>query len=610
MKLVTRLRRSLPLLILLFVLGYSLVYACAWVQLYLQPHPYRVASEWIFQNVPKGSVLAGPHWDDRLPISLPGKDAPRTFVMEGRDVELAFYERDTREKINLIIRRISKSDYVIFPTPRTPDSIPRVPQEYPYTTALLQLLWAEKLGFTFEKAVKDRPSFLGFTFNDDLADESFSVYDHPKAVIFKNAERLSEDQMRERVLNPKQYEPLPTLNEVLLMDQGGWAATATVYNPNPSRLVQIFGFLMVLGLSFWILAGSLLSFLPDRGLGLSFLGGIVFSGGIAVLLAALGIIPFTASAGLVVVAVVIASAFIRFCTSCSTRSRLKTAFATHGIYALLALVAGTIVVVMMKSLFPLYFWGVGDFERFALAFFSRNEVIPPSAGWNPLPGASPFYCGHLLAGWLVKLTGATGSFAYEVCFVMLGGAVGGLLYTVVASVVRRSLYAVVITFIVLVPAIRGVHILYNGYAEVEVAQAQDDLDQSQQKLVEWLSDNITGAPVVVEACDEANSPKVAIRVGLPTFKGASSTDGKDDTSACSLQDPGAAFKTMMSHGVSLLLVPGSDGEASAIRQALLSRFSSSPDLFAKIYSGGGSTVFAPAFSAYFPRAYNQVAVIE
>jgi len=91
-----------------FVLGFSLVYALAWIQLYLQPHPYNAASVWIFDNLPQGSVLSGPHWDDRLPISVPGKNAPGYFVMEGRDNELPFYERDTTEKLNLVLKRMSE----------------------------------------------------------------------------------------------------------------------------------------------------------------------------------------------------------------------------------------------------------------------------------------------------------------------------------------------------------------------------------------------------------------------------------------------------------------------------------------------------------------------
>ena len=604
MKLATRLRRSVPLVVLLFVLGYSLVYACAWIQIYFQPHPYRVASEWIFENIPQGSVLAGPHWDDRLPMSIPGKDASRYFVMEGRDVELPLYERDTREKLNIVLRRASKADYIIFPTARIADSIPRVPEEFPLTTAFIQLLWAEKLGFTFEKSIKDRPSFLGFTFNDDLADESLSVYDHPKVVVFKNRDRLSEEQMRERVMNPQLYQPLPNLNELLLMDKGGWSSTATVYDPNPRRLAGAFGFLLLLGVSSWILLGSSLRLLGDRGLGLSFLGGIMLSGGLSWALAALKILPFNASAGLFVAGGVIVASCIRLCTSKEVRNRFAETLSNHGAYVLLSLFGGAVVVVSMKSLFPSYFWGAGDFERFALSFFARNETIPPGSGWNPLPDTSSFYFGHLLAGWLVKIVGASGAFSYELCFVMLGAAIGGLVYTVVSSVVRRPIYAIVITLIALTPAVRGAHVLFNGYSGIDSVQAQSTLDQNQQRLVAWLSENVTGAPLVVEACDDAGAQKIALRVGLPTVKGESAQD------MCSLQDPDATYKFMMAQGVALLIVPGRDGEVPSGRQELVGKLSGRPELFNRIYTDGSSVVFAPAFSNYFPRAYNQVAEPE
>jgi hypothetical protein len=590
-----------------FVLGYSLVYALGWIQLYLQPHPYRVASEWIFANIPQGSVLMGPHWDDRLPISVPGKDPVRTYVMEGRDAELPFYERDTKEKTTLVLKRVAKADYIIFPTARIADSIPRIPDEYPYTTALIQLLWAEKLGFTLEKTFKDRPTFLGLTFNDDLADESFSVYDHPKVVIFKNTQRLSEEQMMERVMNPDSYQPLPTMDEILLMDKGGWATTATVYNPNPKRLVQTFGFLILLGASFWVLVGPALAFLPDRGLGMSFLGGVVLGGGLTSVCAAMGILPFSAPAGLFIVALLIAAACVRVCSSREVRATVLEVFPVHGAYVLLSLFAGVVAVVVMKALFPSYFWGAGEFQQFALSFFARTETIPPSGQWNPVPAAGSWYGGHLLSGWLVKLVGANGSFAYEVSFVMLGGAVGGVLYTAFSSVIRRPLSALLVTLICLVPTIRGVHVMYNGHSGLEVAQAQGDLDVSQSRLVEWLAASIKGAPLVVEACDEVPSKSIALRAGLPTLK-----EQPGSEVVCALKDPDTVFQAMMAQGVSLLIVPPQrvGSQRSGAREELLSKLMNRPDLFATLYSKDGALVLVPAFSDYFPRAYNKPATVE
>lgn len=604
MKLVSRILRSLPALTLIFVLVFALIYACAWIQLYLQPHPYRVASEWIFANIPQGSSLAGPHWDDRLPLSIPGKDAGRYFVMEGKDLELPFYERDTKEKLIILTRRMAKADYIIFPTARISDSIPRVPDEFPYTTALLQLLWSEKLGFTFEKSIKDRPTFLGFTFNDDLADESFSVYDHPKVVVFKNKDRLTEEQMRERAFNAKRYEPLPGLNEMLLMDEGGWAATAKVYDPNPRRLALTFGFLVVLGLSAWILVGPFLSFLPDRGLGLSFIGGVVLAGGLTWVAAVAHVLPFDAVSGALFVGVVVGAAAVRLCSSRIARERSGEAIQNHGAHVLLCLFAGVAIVLVTKALYPSYFWGSSDFDRFALAFFSRNETIPPAAGWNPTPTEGYFYGTHLLSGWLVKLVGATGSFAYELCFVMLGGAVGGIVYTVVLVFMRRPIQSVVITLLLLAPIIRGVHVLYHGYSGIDVALAERELDANQQRLAEWLSERVVGAPIVAEACDEGSAPRVASKVGLPTVR------GEDAQSVCSLADPETAFKAMMSNKVALLIVPGRDEGSSASRQERVAKFIARPELFASIYSDGGSVVFAPAFSSYFPRAYNKTSERE
>jgi hypothetical protein len=201
--------------------------------------------------------------------------------------------------------------------------------------------------------------------------------------------------------------------------------------------------------------------------------------------------------------------------------------------------------------------------------------------------------------------GATGSFAYEVCFVMVGGAVGGLLYTVFSSFIRRPLNAVLVTLIAIIPAVRGVHVLYNGYSGVGLAQAQGDLSTGQKELVEWLATTIKGAPVVVEACDESSGQGIARRAGLPTMREAPGSE-----SACSLNDPEKAFKEMMARGAALLIVPGRDGDATPTRIELLSKFTARPDLFSVIYSEDGAAVFAPAYSDYFPRAYTKPSELQ
>jgi hypothetical protein len=274
---------------------------------------------------------------------------------------------------------------------------------------------------------------------------------------------------------------------------------------------------------------------------------------------------------------------------------------------LLALFVGVVAVLLTKAIFPSYFWGGGEFQQFALSFFARNETIPPTVGWNPLPESGSWYGPYLLSGWLVKLVGATGSLVYEVCFVMLGGAVGGVLYTAFSSVIRRPLSAMLVTLICIVPAIRGVHGLYTGYSGVDMAQAAGDFAGQQEQLLEWLGASIKGAPLVVEPCDGSPGKSVALRAGLPTYK-----EPAGNEVACSLKDPDAVFQSMMAQGVSLLIVPRLEGEGESVgaRRELVSKMASRPDLFAVLYSKDGDMVLAPAFSDYFPRVYNKATNVE
>lgn len=612
-----KVRRLLPLVPLVFVLGYSLVYALAWVQLYFQEHPYHQASRWMFDNLPQGSILAEPHWDDKLPLSIPGKNAPSFFVLEGRDNELPVYERDTVDKLNLVLKRVARADYIVFPTPRTPDSIPRVPEEFVYTSPFLQLLFAERLGYTLVKTVKTRPSFLGITFNDDLADESFSVYDHPKAVIFKNTEKLPLEELRERVLNYKRYEPLPTLDDILLMDQGGWNKVAHKLDPLPGQVAKAFVALFAMAVCFWVLVGSRLKGLPDNGFGLSFLGGLGLCAGLTWMLAALNIFPFTRTACVAAFLVLLLAAIVRLTTRAAVRHQLYQILPSQGCFALGAVLMGFVVVFATRNLFPDYFWGGGELERFYLSFFARNEELPSGVGWGPETAAGGVYVGHFVSGWLIKFFGVSGPIAYELSFVLLGGALGGVLYSLLVAVVRKPIFALFFTLVALVPSIRGFHNLVHGYDGVASARAELNMGAGQDPLVSWLTSSIKGAPTVIEACDGDSRSQAAKLAGLPTMRlivgaAAGSADERLNESlraACSLQDPQAVFDAMMRLGVELLII-GGEGAGPPTRQASIDALSSRPELFAKLYDQSGSVVFAPVFSPYFPRAYHPKAPKE
>jgi YYY domain-containing protein len=91
--------------------------------------------------------------------------------------------------------------------------MPRLPWRYPITTRYYELLFQERLGFELVGTFTSYPSLLGFTINDDHADESFTVYDHPKVLIFGKTRQLSEEEFRELFQEALATEPSLTPSE-------------------------------------------------------------------------------------------------------------------------------------------------------------------------------------------------------------------------------------------------------------------------------------------------------------------------------------------------------------------------------------------------------------
>ena len=75
-------------------------------------------------------------------------------------------------------------------------SIPRLPWRYPVQIRYYQLLFAGQLGFTPVYTATSYPTLGPWTIVDDSADESFTVYDHPKVLIFRKTRVLSDAELR------------------------------------------------------------------------------------------------------------------------------------------------------------------------------------------------------------------------------------------------------------------------------------------------------------------------------------------------------------------------------------------------------------------------------
>ena len=167
-----------------FLFVVFLIWPLAFFSIYTRPHSRIQASDWIYANITYGSTLGVEHWDDALPLSL---DAQRNYSFYQLE-ELPMFAEDSEEKWKILEEKFKKIDYIVITSNRAYGSVPRLPEKYPKTINYYRDLFANKLNFKKIAEFTSRPTFFGFEFIDDNADEVFTVYDHPKVSIFKKQE--------------------------------------------------------------------------------------------------------------------------------------------------------------------------------------------------------------------------------------------------------------------------------------------------------------------------------------------------------------------------------------------------------------------------------------
>ena len=180
-------RRSMRRVYLVLVFGFLTVWVVFFMDIYRRPLTRVEASKWINRHIPPGSTLAVEHWDERLPLF---------GVEKYRFVELPLYNRpDDGWKWQDIAKKLGEADYIVIASQKLFVPLQRLtdcgahPACYPRTAEYYHKLFSGELGFD---NVAEFTSYPGLTLGrrhffipDDRADESFSVYDHPRVYIFK-----------------------------------------------------------------------------------------------------------------------------------------------------------------------------------------------------------------------------------------------------------------------------------------------------------------------------------------------------------------------------------------------------------------------------------------
>ena len=404
--------------------------------IYGQPHSRFQASDWIYANIPAGATLATEHWDDRLPLAEPGKD-PAKY----RYLELTLYESDNADKRAKLENVLDQTQYIVMSSRRLIGSIPRLPERYPLATTYYRLLESGELGFQRVARIQVEPSIGPITIDDSLAQEDFTVYDHPLVEIWQKQADFSSASMRQQL----DAVALDSVVDVRPVDGGKGALLQTAAEQqaqlnagtwsqlfNRGSLGNSFSLLVwlitveLLALSALPVLWRLLRFLPDRGFGASKILALAFVAYVSWFVASLKSATFERPLLLLCWLVLLAGSFaatwrarLAFRQWLATERRLL--LVTESVF-----LAGFALFLWVRAANPDLWHPVFGGEK-PMNFAYLNAVVksayfPPYDPWFAGGIINYYYFGFVLVAVPIKLTGILPQIAFNLAEPTLYGA--------------------------------------------------------------------------------------------------------------------------------------------------------------------------------------------
>ncbi|MCH7736539.1 MAG: glycosyltransferase family 39 protein [Chloroflexi bacterium] len=308
---------AIAIAVVVLVVAATGFYALAFQKVYAGDHPAVTASEWINANVPRGTaIVSDNHWDEFVPN------------LYSYDVwQFPVYEADTLEKMNTLAGKLASSEYVVFYSSRPYASAARDPERFPFSNQYYQGLFNGRLGYELDREFTNYPELLGVAFRDDAigraglerpeplnpgdsprisldlgyADDNVVGYDHPRVLLFKNTAHLTEGVIRVRLkIRPQAADDravglLLSPNDLTAQQEGG-TFSDIVDRDGWTNDLPVLAWLLVVELVYLAaLPFTMFIFrpLPDRGIILARIFGLLAVGYIAWIVVSLGWMEFS-----------------------------------------------------------------------------------------------------------------------------------------------------------------------------------------------------------------------------------------------------------------------------------------------------------------------------
>lgn len=403
-------------------------------------------------------------WDDALPVSKAGyvPYSDNGGIFRG-DLNLELYWPDNAEKRERFIDLLQQGDYLFISSNRQWGTTTRVPERYPLTSFYYRSLlgcpenidlvscynqaepgmYTGTLGFDLVKTVTSYPNLGSLAFNDQFAEEAFSVYDHPKVLIFKKNADFDPQKLRSAFesvdlsyvvnLTPRQADSFDTsiskANNLMLSEEalalqregGTWSELfdrlASVNTSQTAAVIVFYLFSIGLGLFVYPIIRLALPGLADKGYAFARLAGFLLIAYFAFILGSSG---FAVTKGLIAgicVVIALAGLLAAFLDRQSLIKELRENWKNYLVIELLALIAFLFFLWVRYNNPDLWHPYKGGEKPMDFSYFNaviKSSSFPAYDPWYAGGYINYYYYGFVILGMPVKLLGIIPSVAYNI----------------------------------------------------------------------------------------------------------------------------------------------------------------------------------------------------
>jgi len=395
-------------------------------------------------------------WDDTLPLYMYGLNPFDTY--EGvyqSDLNFQMYWNDDEAKRQRFLSILDQADTIIITSNRQWGSVTQLPDEFPLTTLFYKELlgcplediqycyrvaqpgmYSGSLGYELEAIFQSNPEILGLEINSQFAEEAFTVYDHPKVLVFRKTADFSLASAAETLyqvdldkiqnLNPAEAEK--HVGDLMLSSEqfdnqktkGTWSELFNydaLQNKYPLVTVLVwYLFITLLGWIFYPTGRIVFKGLADKGFPLLKLTGLIMWALVVWWLGSSGVAVTRLTILAAFLSLLLVNVFIGWQDWPSIKSEIRVNYKRFLRIEITALVFFAFFLLIRLGNPDLWHPYKGGEKPMDFSYFNavlKSESFPPYDPWYAGGYINYYYYGFLLAAVPVKLLGIVPSIAYN-----------------------------------------------------------------------------------------------------------------------------------------------------------------------------------------------------